>query len=246
MTERNMKHLPVLALFCLLCLFSPAVVHCQENSSGEHQATPQKETSIGGALAKESREAAGEEEENANLKHASAVRYLAAKTGMTVHQAHLLANTLNFVIIAFLIYWFARKGVPQLIQKRNETIQRAVEEARAASSDASRRLSDIESRLLKLDQEIGALQAAAEKEAEAEEVRIRQASEDDIRKVVHSAEQEIQAAAKQARRELAVYTADLAVALAQKQIHVDSDTDQALVSNFAGQLSSPEGGKAGK
>jgi F0F1-type ATP synthase membrane subunit b/b' len=54
--------------------------------------------------------------------------------------------------------------------------------------------------------------------------------------MVESAQQEIAAAAKTARRELTAYAADLAVGLAQKQIHVDAATDQTLVRNFAGEL----------
>jgi F-type H+-transporting ATPase subunit b len=87
------------------------------------------------------------------------------------------------------------------------------------------------------------MQAQSEKEAQAEEVRIKQAAEEDIRKVVLAAQQEIEAATKQARRELAAHTADLAVALARKQIHVDAATDQVLVRNFAGKLSPGGGGK---
>ena len=61
--------------------------------------------------------------------------------------------------------------------------------------------------------------------------------------MIESAEQEIAAAAKQARREITAHTADLAVALARKQISVDANTDQALVRAFATRLSS--GGKDG-
>src|SRR5205807_4002072 len=80
--------------------------------------------------------------------------------------------------------------------------------------------------------------AAAEKDAAAEEARIKVASDEDARKIIESAGQEIATAAKVARRELKAYAADLAVALAQRQIRVDPDTDQALVRTFAGQLSS--------
>jgi len=235
----------MLMLACLAML--PAVPvqafeNNQEHSSEPAQASPE-DKSPGAELARETREATGEEEENQNLKHSAAIRYLARKTGMTVHQAHLLTVGLNFLIIAFLIYWYARKFVPAALRSRTESIQRSLEEARAASQDANRRLSEIEARLSKLDVEIGQMQASAEKEAEGEEARIRQAAEEDIRKVVQAAEQEIAAAAKQARRELTQHTADLAVALARKQIHVDSATDQALVRNFAGKLSSGSGGK---
>jgi F-type H+-transporting ATPase subunit b len=87
------------------------------------------------------------------------------------------------------------------------------------------------------------MQASAEKEGDAEEARIRSAAEEDIRKVIESAKQEIAAAAKQARREITAHTADLAIALARKQISVDSHTDQVLVRAFASKLS--QGGKDG-
>ena len=118
-----------------------------------------------------------------------------------------------------------------------------MEEARKASAEANRRLSEIEARLSRLDAEIGEMQAAAEKEAEIEYARIAATAEEDKRKIVESAEQEIAAAGKQARRELAAYAADLAVALAQKQIRVDPATDQTIVRSFAQNIAN--GGKKG-
>ena len=231
----------ILLLACIAVL-APVPVkafgYIQEHSTEPAQASPE-DKSPGAELARETQE----EEENQNLKHSATIRYLAKKTGMTVHQAHLVTVSLNFLIVAFLIYWYGRKYVPAALRSRTESIQRALEEARAASQDANRRLAEIEARLSKLDTEIGQMQASAEKEAEGEEARIKQAAEEDIRKVVQAAEQEIAAAAKQARRELMQHTADLAVALARKQIHVDSATDQVLVRNFAGKLSSGSGGK---
>jgi F-type H+-transporting ATPase subunit b len=149
------------------------------------------------------------------------------------------------VVIAAAIIWASRKYVPGMFRDRSAAIQKAMQEAQKASEDARRRLSDIESRLLKIDVEIGAMRDAAEKEGAAEEARIKAAAEEDARKIVVSAEQEIAAAAKAARRQLTAYAADLAVGLARKQIHVDAATDQALVNNFAGQLgaSSDDSGK---
>jgi F-type H+-transporting ATPase subunit b len=236
------KTAALLALLTLLVAAPDrAVAKMQEGSASSSQA-PSEEKGPGAELAKETREAAGEEE-NENLKHSSTIRYMARKTGLTVHQAHLAMVTVNFLIIAFLIYWFARKSVPTALRNRGATIQRALEEGRKASEEANRRLAEIESRLSKLGDEIAQLQAHSEQEAAAEESRIKQAAEEDIRKVVQAAEQEIATAAKQARRELTAHTADLAVALARKQIHVDSATDQVLVRNFAGKLTSRSGGK---
>jgi len=213
----------------------------------DKQAVPEHK-GIGGQLAEETRESTGaEEEENVNLKHAAPIRWLARKIGWSVHATHLLLFSLNFALVVIIVFWAVRKYVPPMLHDRSQFIQRALEEARAASQDANRRLADIENRLRQLDVEIGRMQAAAEKEAEAEERRIHKAAEEDIRKVVLAAEQEIIAAAKLARRELTTHTADLAIALARKQINVDSNTDQVLVRTFASKLPSHnDGGKGGQ
>ena len=209
-----------------------------EPKTDDNQSAP-KHKGIGGQLVEEKRESTGEEEEdNVNLKHASPIRWLARKTGLSVHQAHLVALSLNFAIVVVVALWAARKFLPPIFRNRSQSIQQALEEARAASQEANRRLADIETRLRRLDVEIGQMQAAAEKEADAEEARIRQAAEEDIRKVVLAAEQEIAAAAKQARRELTIYTAGLAITLARQQIHVDDNADQVLVRTFASNLAS--------
>ena len=155
---------------------------------------------------------------------------------MNLQQSYWLSVVLNFVVIAAVIIWAARKYLPGMFRDRSAAIQKAMQEAQKASEEARRRLADIESRLMKLDVEIGRMRDAAEKEGAAEEARIKAAAEEDARKIVASAEQEIAAAAKAARRQLTAYAADLAVGLARKQIHVDAATDQALVRNFARQL----------
>jgi F-type H+-transporting ATPase subunit b len=247
---KTIRSLGVLALFAVL-LFVPVftLARAQEQPA-EHgqsaQAAPEGKGVEGEkAEGKKEGEAEQEEEENANLKHSPMVGKLAKMVGYSVHGTHLLVSIINFAIVVVLIYWLGRKIVPPALKSRNESIQKALEEARAASQEANKRLAAIETRLQQLDVEIGQMQMSAEKEGEAEEERIRKATEEDLRKVVQSAEQEIAAAAKQARRELTAHTADLAIALATKQIQVDPATDQTLVRSFAGQLTSGKGGKDG-
>ena len=76
----------------------------------------------------------------------------------------------------------------------------------------------------------------AEQEAVSEEEKLRVAAAEDARRVVEAAEQEIAAAASLAKRELTAYAAELSVAMAEKRIHIDKDTDAALVRDFAEQL----------
>ena len=236
-----LKAVLLLAMLSITAIPLVRLLAQEQQQSSEAQKVP---TSPGAELAKETREAAGEEEENQNLKHSSMVRKLANVTGMSVHEAHLVALGFNFALIVFLIYWFGRKSVPQMLRNRTQSIQRALQEARAASAEANHRLAEIEVRLQKLDAEISQMRAKAENEAAEEDTRIRKAAEEDIQKVFTAGKQEIDATAKQARRELVVLTADLATKLARQQIRVDSETDQTLVRNFAGQLSK-NGGKDG-
>jgi F-type H+-transporting ATPase subunit b len=198
---------------------------------------------IGRQLARKTREAAGEEkDETAEFKQSAAVRLLSKWTGMDLRHAYWLSVLTNFVVIAAVIFWAGRKYLPGLFRSRTAAIQRAMQEAQKASEEARRRLADIETRLMKLDLEIGTMRNAAEKEAGQEEARIQAAAQEDARKIIQSAEREIAAAAKAARRALTAYAGDLAVALAQKQIHLDSATDQTLVRSFSGQLGGAPGG----
>lgn len=202
---------------------------------------------FGRQLSHETREAAGEEKDDkAQFKESPAVKFIARHTGLSTGSAYLLCVILNFAVIAGIIIWVSRKYLPAAFSARTAAIQKAMQEAQKASDEARRKLAEIESRLMKLDVEIGAMRDAAEKDAAAEESRIQDAAREDARKMLESARQEIAAASKSARRELTAYAADLAVGLAQKQIHVDAATDQSLVRNFAGQLGASAADAPGK
>jgi F-type H+-transporting ATPase subunit b len=194
-------------------------------------------------LTHETREAAGEEEtvDKTQFKESPAVRFIARITGLSTGTAYLLSVLLNFAAMAGIIIWVSCKYLPGVFSARTAAIQKAMQEAQKASEEARRRLAEIEARLMQLDVEIGRMRDTAEKEAAAEEARIQAAAQEDARKMLESAQLEIAAALKSARRELTAYAADLAVGLAQKQIHVDAATDQSLVRNFAGQLGASSG-----
>ena len=199
----------------------------------------------GHQLAHESREAAGEEQDEfQEFKQSPSVQLISRLTGLNLKWSYWVSLMLNFAVIAGVIVWAGRKYLPGIFRDRTAAIQKAMHEAQKAGEEARRKLAEIESRLAKLDVEIGRMREAGEKEGAAEEARIQAAAQEDARKIVASAEQEITAAVKVARRQLTAHAADLAVGLAQKQIHVDAATDQALVRTFAGQLGASD--KSGK
>ena|SRR5579864_20333 len=225
----------VAILFSFLMLSIPAF---PQNSE------PAAQTASAPAQNPEGSNQSSGEDETAQFRHSASVHLLARITGLSDEGAFWLAVLINFAIVVGLIAWFWRKNVPALFRNRTASIQKAIEEARRASEDANRRLSEVEKRLGRLDDEINQMRATAEKEAAAEEERIKAAADEEARRIVQSAGQEIAASAKAARRELTAYAADLAVALAAKQIHVDTPADQALVRLFAQQLA--DNGAPGK
>jgi F-type H+-transporting ATPase subunit b len=231
----------VLLFAILLCVLNLPALKGQSKSDPK-SASLQGQDPAAHAV-RESNKEAGEPTDEIKLKHSSSVKLVARLTGLSVDNAYLLCVLINFAMVAGVVIWAAKKNLPGMFRRRTADIQKAIEEARKASEEANKRLADIESRLSRLDAEIGTMRTAAEKAAVAEELRIKAAAEEDARRIVESAEQEIAAATKAARRELTAYAADLAVALATRQIHVDSATDQALVRNFAKGLGSNTGGQ---
>ena len=199
-----------------------------EHRSGAGASTTEKE------LAEASEEAAGEE--NAEFKESPSVKMIAGWTGMSPRATYWVLYIIDFAIIAGLIVWFSKSKLPAAFRGRTQSIQKSMQEAQKASAEANARLSAIEDRLERLDAEIAHMRAAADRDATAEDERIRAAAEEEKRKIIATAEQEITAAANLARRELKAYTADLAVNIAARNIRLDPAEDKALVRDFAAQL----------
>lgn len=174
-------------------------------------------------------------------KAAHAAEKIGHYVGIGPKASYSISIAFNFIALFGFFYVLMKSRLPQAFRDRTAAIQRGIKEAQAASEEATRRLTDIEARLSKLDSEVAQIRSMAESEAAAEEARIRQAAEEDKQKVVQAAEAEIDAIARNARRELKGFAASLAVDLAAQKLRIDDSTDHALIREFAEQL-----GKDGK
>ncbi|MGC1225676.1 MAG: ATP synthase F0 subunit B [Candidatus Sulfotelmatobacter sp.] len=227
----------LVAWFCALPLPAQQAPAPAVKPPKQQTQTAQQPRGPGQELAYETREAAGQEaDETAQFKRSASVAFIARLTGLSLGNAYFFSVLLNFFVVAVLILWLAHRCLPGIFSARTAAIQKAMQEAQKAGEEARRRLAEIEYRLTKLDGEIGMMRNAAEKEAAAEESRIQAAGQEEVRRIVEGAQQEIASAAKAARRQLTAYAADLAVGLAQRQIRIDPVTDQVLLRNFAGEL----------
>jgi len=173
---------------------------------------------------------------HAEFKYSPSVKKLAEITGMEVTTAYWVSVIVNFLVVVGLLFVFLKSPIAAFFRERTDAIQNSIEEARRASEEAGARLAQIEGRLSRLDAEVAELRHASETDAAAEDKRQQDAAREDAARIVRTAEQEIDAAARLARRELRAYAAELAVSLAEKKIQVPPAADQELVRNFTDRL----------
>jgi F-type H+-transporting ATPase subunit b len=101
----------------------------------------------------------------------------------------------------------------------------------------------VEERLSKLDGEIAAMRTHAEQASVAEEQRIKASVEDEKKKILAAAEQEIAAATMHAQKRLQQHAAELAIEQAARKLVVSAETDRLLVQGFAQRLGGDESKK---
>jgi F-type H+-transporting ATPase subunit b len=184
-----------------------------------------------------------EEDENDAFRHSPSVKAIGAKLGLNPDQAATAFSVLNFVVLAVLVAWFLIKTLPKAFRDRTSDIQKHLVEARSATEEASARLSTVEARLSKLDEQIAAMRAQAEKDIAHDEQRIKASIEEEKQRILASAEQEIASATTQAQRQLKQYAADLAIDQAARKLVVSAETDRLLVQEFARRLAGEKEGR---
>jgi F-type H+-transporting ATPase subunit b len=177
-----------------------------------------------------------EANENDEFLHSAAVQKLGAMVGLNAEQAATAFTVANFVVLAALIGWFLAKTLPKTFRNRNTAIQKDLVDARTATEEASARLNSVEERLSKLDDQIADMRAQAEKDSAHDEQRIRASVEEDKKKILATAEQEIAAATALAHRQIQQYAAELAIDQAARKLVVTAETDRLLVQSFARRL----------
>jgi F-type H+-transporting ATPase subunit b len=177
-----------------------------------------------------------EVDENDQYLHSPSVRKFGAMLGMNPEQAATAFTVANFLVLAVLVGWFLLKTLPKTFRDRTTAIQKGLVDARAATEEASARLSSVEERLSKLDSQIAALRAQAEKDSAHDQERILASVEEDKQKIIAAAEQEITAATALAQRQIQQYAAELAIDQAARKLVVNAETDRLLIQSFARRL----------
>jgi F-type H+-transporting ATPase subunit b len=184
-----------------------------------------------------------EVDENDAYLHSSTVKKMGAMVGMDAERSATVFQDLNFAVLVLCLGWALVKFLPKTLRSRSETIQKNLVDARTATEEANGRLSVVEARLSKLDGEIAAMRAQSEQDSVRDEQRIKASVEDEKKKILASAEQEIAAATIHAQKQLQQHAAELAIEQAARKLVVSAETDRLLVQGFAQRLTGDDAKK---
>lgn len=179
-----------------------------------------------------------QQNETAAYRHSGAVQAVGRKLGLQPEGAARLFEFINFSILAIAVLWFLVKVLPRTLRARGERIASQLVEARTLTEDANKRLSSVEQRLARIDDDIAAIRAQSEAETRRDEARMKDELEAEKKKIIAAAEQEIASASAHAQRDLKQYAAALAIEQAARSLNLTPETDRALVENFAASLGS--------
>ena len=178
--------------------------------------------------------------------HSPMVVKLGAIVGMGPGAAATTFTVFNFAVLVLGVGVVVRKVLPKTLRDRSSAIQRGLVEARTATEEASARLSAVETRLTKLDEQIAAMRNESEALSARDEQRMRASVEEEKAKILAAADAEIASVTAEARRQLQRYAAELAIEGAARKLVVTAETDRLLVENFARQLGGSNGSKGGR
>jgi F0F1-type ATP synthase membrane subunit b/b' len=158
-----------------------------------------------------------------------------------------LFKWLNFLVVFGALGYFIAKKTPPIFRARAEAIASGITAATAAKAEADRQLREAEAGLAKLDQEAAAMREALKKEFIAESARLAEAGKNELEKIEHAAEVEMNAARRAARLELRALVARLATERAAEMVpqQITAAQRAALVEGFVEGLPRAGSGSGG-
>jgi F-type H+-transporting ATPase subunit b len=136
----------------------------------------------------------------------------------------------NLLFVVAVLVWALRKPLAAFFAQRTQTIQEQLAEAQEARRAAEARVSELESRMSRLDDELNEIRQNAEREAQEEYARLNAMAEQDVNKIIERARQEIDGLTRAAQKELKSHIAELSVQLAEENIRKEiTDADRGRI-----------------
>jgi F-type H+-transporting ATPase subunit b len=245
----KVRFVAVLSRYCFFVAVASALALVPVRAAAQAQAPVAGSTSAAAASPSTSSapaEKSSESDQEEHLLHSGVVQSVARLLHLKLETTVDLLFGINFAIIFFAIAIPLGRLMPKIVRKRSQTLRHDIQTAREATADAQTRLSAVEAKLAGLDEEMQKFRAQVEHDSLEDEKRIKAAMGEESTRIVAAAEQEIEVAASQARRDLRHFAADLAIEQAAKQMSLSPEIDRALIAEFVAGVSGEAAGKGGK
>ena len=145
---------------------------------------------------------------------------------------------INFAIVfGALVYFFGKVAAPSLRLRSEEISQKIAEGARAREA-AERQRREVQAKLAGIEQEVARIRADAQRDAEAEAVRLRALARKEAEVIERAAQSEIRAAERAAQLELKAFAARIAVDRAEALLadRMTPEAQSALFHRFVADL----------
>ena len=150
----------------------------------------------------------------------------------------LIFRWLNFILVFGAIGYLVAKKGGAFFRGNAKAIAASITEASAAKAEADRELHEVETKIARLDQEIGELREAARRDSDAEAVRLQASGRAEIEKIGQAARAEMKAAERVAQQELRALAASMAVERAGMLVssRMNGETRARILHSFLGTL----------
>jgi F-type H+-transporting ATPase subunit b len=153
--------------------------------------------------------------------------------------AELIWGVVSFAIVLFLLTRFAFPKLREMVEKREQEIQRNLESAEEAKGEANKQLEDYKKQLAEARSEANRI--IEDSRAQAEQVRkdLVAKAEKDSETIVARAQEQIEAERLRTIQELQAQIADLSIELAEKVVgrSLDGGSQRELVDAYIREVS---------
>jgi F-type H+-transporting ATPase subunit b len=152
------------------------------------------------------------------------------------HEA--LYKWINFILLAGGLAFVLRKPLSEFFVQRSASIRKSLEEGRKALETSQAQMQAVEEKLRHFEEAMATFRAAALREMAEEHEHIRQTAAREAEKMMESVRAQMDVGSKQARLELKLFAAQMAVGLAEEMIvqRLDEAGQKRLVNQFMAQL----------
>jgi len=150
----------------------------------------------------------------------------------------VLIQTINFLILIFLLSRFLFKPLAAFLANRSAGIEKSLAEAKAAHEEAAEAQAAYRAQMREAQREIAAIREQGQREVEAERQRLLEASRDEAERLVAQAKAEIEAETKRAKASLREDVAGIALAAAERLLGrtMSGDDQKRLADQYVREL----------